>query len=60
MHVQAINHAFMVLVVHNSAFAALASQLVEWLCSFLLASCTPDVLQKLCVAALTEALQAAL
>ena len=59
-HVWAVNHVFVALAVHNSAFAALASRLVEWLCSFLLAACALDVLRKLCVAAPTEVLQAIL
>ena len=59
-YVQAIRHASVMLAVHNLAFTALATCLVEWLHSFLLAVCTQDMLQKLHVAALTEALQAVL
>ena len=60
LHVRAVRHASVTLAVHNLAFAALASCLVEQLRLFLLAACAPDMLRKLCVAALTEALQAVL
>ena len=59
-HVQAVNHPFIALAVHDSMLAALAGRLVEWSRSFLLAACSPSELRKLRAAPPIPALQAVL